>query len=43
MERINLYVTEKQDKWLEEQSKKLGIGKSELMRRIIEKEMKKKS
>ena len=44
MKRINLYVTETQDKWLEEQAKKIGIGKSELMRRIMDKdkEMKKK-
>lgn len=40
MKRIDLYVTETQNKWLEEQSKKKEIGKSELMRRIIDKERK---
>ena len=42
MKRINLYVTETQDKWLEEQAKKMELGKSELIRRIMDKEMKKK-
>lgn len=37
MIRINLYVTETQDKWLEEQAKKMEIGKSELIRRIMDK------
>ena len=42
MKKINLYVTEAQDKWLEEQAKKMELGKSELIRRIMDKEMKKK-
>ena len=42
MRRIDLYITEQQNKWLEEQSRKIGIRKSELVRRIFEKEMKKK-
>lgn len=37
MKRIDLYVTEDQEKWLVERTKKLGLsGKSELMRIIIE-------
>jgi len=42
MKRIDLYITEQQNKWLEEQAKKIGIRKSELVRSIFEKEMKKK-
>ena len=42
MKRIDLYITEQQNKWLEEQSKKIGIRKSEFVRRIFDKEMKKK-
>lgn len=38
MKRIDLHVTESQNKWLEEQAKKMEISKSELMRRIIDKE-----
>jgi hypothetical protein len=39
MKRIDLYVTDEQKTWLEEQYKKLGLsGKSELIRRIIDKE-----
>ena len=39
MKRIDLYVTDEQKIWLEEQYKKLGLsGKSELIRRIIDKE-----
>lgn len=38
MKRIDLYVTPEQEKWLKEQSDKMQIGKSELMRRIIDKE-----
>ena len=39
MKRINLYVTDEQDAWLIEQTKKLGLsGKSELVRRIIDKD-----
>ena len=41
MKRIDLYVTETQNKWLEDQAKKKEIGKSELMRRIIDKERRK--
>ena len=38
MKRIDLYVTEDQEKWLVERTKKLGLsGKSELVRIIIEK------
>lgn len=33
-----LHVTESQNKWLEERAKKMEISKSELMRRIIDKE-----
>jgi len=40
--RIDLSITDAQKKWLEEQSKKLGIGKSELVRRILDREMKRK-
>jgi len=41
MRRINLYVTDEQDEWLVEKSKKLGLsGKSELLRRILDKEKK---
>lgn len=37
MKRIDLYVTEDQDKWLIEKTKKLGLsGKSELVRRVID-------
>lgn len=42
MERIDLRITDAQRKWLKELAKKLGIGKSEVVRRIFEKEMKKK-
>ena len=42
MKRIDLYITEPQHKWLEELSEKLGIRKSELVRRILDKEMKNK-
>lgn len=42
MERIDLRITDAQRKWLEALAKKLGIGKSEAVRRILEKEMKKK-
>jgi len=43
VKRVNLYITDEQEKWLTEQNKKLGLsGKSEVMRRILEKEMKKK-
>ena len=42
MKRIDLYITEQQNKWLEKQVEKLGIKKSELVRRILDKEMKKK-
>lgn len=43
VKRLNLYVTDEQEKWLTEQNKKLGLsGKSEVMRRILDKEMKKK-
>ena len=42
MIRIDLSITDAQKKWLEEQSKKLGISKSEITRRILDKEMKKK-
>jgi len=38
MKRIDLYVTEQQDKWLKEKAEKLEINKSELLRRIIDKE-----
>lgn len=41
MIRVDLSITDAQKKWLEEQSKKLGIGKSEFLRRILDKEMKK--
>lgn len=41
MKRIDLYVTEEQDSWLVEKTKKLGLsGKSELLRRILDKEKK---
>lgn len=37
MKRINLYITEEQEKWLIEQNRKLGLsGKSETLRRIID-------
>lgn len=42
MKRIDLRITEPQHKWLEELANKLGIGKSEIVRRILDKEMKKK-
>jgi len=42
MKRIDLYITETQNKWLEDQAKKKEISKSELLRRIIDKERKKK-
>jgi hypothetical protein len=42
VKRIDLYITKAQNKWLEEQSEKLEIRKSELVRRIFDKEMKKK-
>lgn len=42
MKRLDLRVTESQHKWLEKMSEKLGIGKSEIVRRILDKEMKKK-
>jgi hypothetical protein len=42
MERIDLRITDAQRKWLEKMAEVLGIGKSELVRRILDKEMKKK-
>lgn len=42
MKRIDLTITDSQRKWLEDMSEKLGIGKSEIVRRILDKEMKKK-
>ena len=43
VKRVNLYITDEQEKWLNEQNQKLGLsGKSELVRRILDKEMKKK-
>ena len=42
MERIDLRITDAQRKWLEALSKKIGIGKSEIVRRVLDKEMKKK-
>ena len=41
MKRINLYVTDEQDEWLVEKSGKLDLsGKSELLRRVLDKEIK---
>jgi len=40
--RIDLSITDAQRKWLEEQSAKLDISKSEIVRKILDKEMKKK-
>jgi len=42
VKRLDLRVTEPQHKWLEKMAEKLGIGKSEFIRRILDKEMKKK-
>ena len=42
MKRIDLTITDAQREWLEKMAEKLGIGKSELLRRILDKEMKKK-
>ena len=41
MKRIDIYLTDEQNKWLVEKTKKLGLsGKSELLRRILDKEIK---
>lgn len=41
MKKINLYVTDEQDEWLIEKSKKLDLsGKSELLRRVLDGEIK---
>jgi len=42
MERIDLRITDEQRKWLEKLAEKFGIGKSEVVRRIFDKEMRKK-
>jgi len=42
VKRLDLRVTEPQHRWLEKMAEKLGIGKSEFIRRILDKEMKKK-
>lgn len=43
MKRVNLYITDEQEKWLKEQTEKSGLsGVSELMRRILDKEMEEK-
>ena len=42
MKRIDLTITDTQREWLEKMSEKLGIGKSEIVRRVLDKEMKKK-
>jgi len=42
LKRLDLRITDPQHKWLEELSIKLGIGKSEIIRRILDKEMRKK-
>ena len=42
MKRVNLYITDEQEKWLKEQVEKSGLsGVSEIVRRILDKEMKK--
>lgn len=41
MKRVNLYITDDQEKWLKDQVEKSGLsGVSELVRRIFDKEMK---
>lgn len=42
MERIDIRITDAQRKWLEKMAEKLGISKSEYVRRIFDKEMEKK-
>jgi len=42
VKRIDLRITDLQYKWLEELVNKLGIKRSEIVRRIFDKEMKKK-
>ena len=42
MKRIDLTITDTQREWLEKIAEKLGISKSEIVRRILDKEMKKK-
>ena len=42
MKRIDLRITDAQYKWLDEKVDKLGIKRSEIVRRILDKEMRKK-
>jgi len=42
VKRIDLRITDAQYKWLEDKVGKLGIKRSEIVRRILEKEMKKR-
>jgi hypothetical protein len=44
LKRVGLYITDEQKKWLEEQAERLGLsGVSELIRRILDKERRKKN